>query len=345
MRTNRRIFVVWLAVSLLVPVLLLRSASSGMMPGVAEPTKTAAEPAKEQASSLQRTWQEKYWAEDSPYRGLIVSLGTIVVLIIGYRFATRRLRNYLKNRAYKPENVLKFMRTWKSVWTFFITVFALISLSGSLKWLGISAGFMGMMLGWSLQAPVTGMAAWLMIIAKKPFKIGDRVIIGGVIGDVTDITLTHVILNQVGGTVAGEEQSGRGILIPNAILFSQIITNYTLEQKFMLDEVVVRVSFNSDMELAKKLLLEAANIVTKDIITEIGQKPFLRLELYDSGLWIRLRYQTIPAERQRISSEIVDLVVKEFADNYPKVRFAYNQSVVRYLPEEGAAPPVAVGKT
>ena len=64
-------------------------------------------------------------------------------------------------------------------------------------------GFLGMILGWSQQAPVTGIAAWLMLILKRPFKIGQRVIIAGITGDVVDITLTHVILNQVGGTVAG----------------------------------------------------------------------------------------------------------------------------------------------
>ena len=78
-----------------------------------------------------------------------------------------------------------------------------------------------------MQAPVTGIAAWLMLILKCPFKIRDRVIIAGITGDVMEITLTHVILNQVGGTVSSEERSGRGILIPNAILFGQTITNYT----------------------------------------------------------------------------------------------------------------------
>ena len=64
-------------------------------------------------------------------------------------------------------------------------------------------GFLGMILGWSLQAPVTGIAAWLMLILKRPLKIGQRVIVAGITGDVVDITLTHVILNQVGGAVAG----------------------------------------------------------------------------------------------------------------------------------------------
>ena len=311
-----------------------------MMPGGG----TSAQKTPSTQTASPQTWQEKYLAEGSPYRGAAVGLITLIAMVAVYRFVTKRMRNYLKEKAYNPENVRKFMRTWKSVWSFAITVLVLISLSGSLKYLGLSAGFLGMMLGWSLQAPVTGMAAWLMIVAKKPFRIGDRVIIGGTIGDVTDITLTHVVLNQVGGTIGGEEKSGRGILIPNAILFSQIITNYTLEQKFMLDEVPVRVSFESDFELARTILLEAAGRVTEDIIAETGQQPFLRSEFYDAGVLMRLRYQTLPSDRQRISSEIVDVVLGKFKESYPKVRFGYPHSVVSYRRTDQTDPPPALDK-
>ncbi len=123
-----------------------------------------------------------------------------------------------------------------------------------------------MVLGWSLQAPVTGLAAWLMIILKRPFKIGDRVIIAGIIGDVMDVTLTHIVLNQVGGTVGGEERSGRAVLIPNAIMFGQVIMNYTFQQDYILDEVPVRITFESDWEEAERILIEAAKKITGDII-------------------------------------------------------------------------------
>ena len=45
-----------------------------------------------------------------------------------------------------------------------------------------------MQLGWSLQRPVTGVAAWLMVMIKRPFMIGDRIIIQGVRGDVLEIS-------------------------------------------------------------------------------------------------------------------------------------------------------------
>ncbi len=341
MRWLRRHFI--LSMSLLLLCVLLGTAWGQMaIPGDVKGAEKGQVAAKETPKEKEGiaddieaavAWHHKYLGEASPYRGPIMAALTLVILLAVYRFTTKRMRNYLTEHAYKNDNLRKFMRTWKSVWLFAIVVFVLISLSGSLKSLGISAGFLGMILGWSLQAPVTGLAAWLMIVAKKPFKIGDRVIIAGTIGDVTDITLTHVVLNQVGGTIGGEEQSGRGILIPNGILFSHIITNYTLEQKYMLDEVVVRVSFDSDTELAKKILLEAAREVTPNIIEETGSDPSLRFEFYDAGVLMRLRYLTAHSERQKISSDIVDIILRKFKAHYPQVRFGYPHSVIQYRSE------------
>ena len=289
---------------------------------------------EEEQSGVLRALYIRYLGEYSPYRGLLLAVVTLIVLLVLRRYTTRLIREYAHPKVQKPENLERFLKTWKSVWKFVIAVFVVIALSGSLKILGLSAAFIGMMLGWSLQAPVTGIAAWLMIVLKRPFKIGDRIIIGGIIGDVSDVTLTHVILNQVGGTIGGEEPSGRAVLIPNATLFGQVIMNYTLQEQYMLDEVPVRLTFDCDWELAKKIMLEAASDVTAEIIKETGREPFVRNEFFDAGVLARLRYQTIPARRQEISSLITEKIFEGFKEHFPAVRFCFPQSVVRWQWEE-----------
>jgi len=279
---------------------------------------------------------------EAPFRGPILALLTILVLLFTYWVTKRALKSYMEHRAYNEVNVLNFLAMYRYVFIFIAVVFGAIALSGSMKTLGISAGFLGMMLGWSLQAPVTGIAAWLMIILKRPFRLGDRVIIAGIIGEVTDITLTHIILNQVGGTIGGEEKSGRGVLIPNATMFGQIIYNYTLETKYILDEVPVRVTYDSDWDTAEKILLNAARQVAGDIIEDTDQEPFIRSEFFDAGVLIRLRYQSIPSERQRMSSEITKIIFHEFAKT-DKVQFCYPHSEVIYQWKEGVAPPPVSG--
>ena len=290
--------------------------------------------------------------------GPILGILTLVLIWIGYKISRRLLQRYLMSKAYKEENVQNFMFIWRYLWMVSGVIFGIVSFSGSLTSLGISAAFLGMILGWSLQAPVTGIAAWLMIILKRPFKIGDRVIIAGIIGDVVDISLTHVLLNQVGGTVGGEEKSGRGVLIPNATMFGQIIYNYTLggvktgpggvetanESSYILDEVPIRLTFQSDFDQAEKIFLDAARQVTGDIIRNTGQEPFLRIELFESGILVRLRYQTQAKERQRITSDIVRIIIREFTAN-DKVEFCYPHMSLYHSPKAGQIADGAVPQT
>lgn len=275
---------------------------------------------------------------ESPYRGPILALVTIIALFVAYLVTTKVLRRYLKRKAYKPENARSFLFMWRYAWLGVIALLAVVSLSGSIAALGISAAFLGMILGWSLQAPVTGIAAWLMVVLKRPFKIGDRVIIAGIIGDVVDITLTHIVLDQVGGTVGGEDKSGRGVLIPNATLFQQIVYNYAFEGKYILDEVPVLITYESDCERAEQITLDAARQVTGDIISETGREPFVRRELGDSGIRIRMRYQAVGTERQRISSDIVGIIIREF-NKTDQVEFAYPHTEVVYRPKAEPSGP------
>ena len=96
---------------------------------------------------------------DSDKRGILLSIITIVGLFVVKAVLTRPIKAYVYKRALKQENAANFMTTWKFFWFAIIGIFGVISLSGSIKALGISMGFLGMILGWSLQAPVTGIAA------------------------------------------------------------------------------------------------------------------------------------------------------------------------------------------
>jgi small-conductance mechanosensitive channel len=173
--------------------------------------------------------------------------------------------------------------------------------------------FGGMLLGWSLQGPVSGFAAWVLVSLKRPFRPGDRVQFPNLnlTGDIVDIGPMYVVLDQVGGTVGSEEAVGRDILVPNAMLFSQVVINFTARQEaaYMLDEVVVRITYDSNMEKAEQILLDAATEITRDIIAVTGSKPYIRSDLYDYGLYMRLRYQTAVKDRARISYELTKRIL------------------------------------
>ena len=105
-------------------------------------------------------------------------------------------------------------------------------------------------------------------------------------------------------------------------------------------EVNVRVSYASDYELARQTLMQCATSVTADIIAETGYQPVVRSEFFDSGVMMRLRYETIAADRERISSDIVGAIVKEFGHS-ERLGFAYPHSAVEYrAADENSLPPM-----
>jgi small-conductance mechanosensitive channel len=190
-----------------------------------------------------------------------------------------------------------------------VAVLALAWGLGALETFGAAfAAFGGMLLGWSLQAPVSGFAAWVLVSLKRPFRPGDRIQFPslGLTGDVKDVGLMYTTLDQVGGTIGSEEAVGRHILVPNAMLFSQVVINYTVAQDaaYMLDELVIRITFDSDWNEAERILLAAADQVTGDIIRISGVKPYIRSDIYDYGVYLRLRYQTAVKDRAEISYRI-----------------------------------------
>jgi hypothetical protein len=132
-------------------------------------------------------------------------------------------------------------------------------------------------------------------------------------GDIKDIGAMYLQLNQVGGSIASEEAVGRNILIPNAMLFDQVVINYTAarEAPYMLDEVIVRITYDSNWEVAERILLNAAYEVTKEIIETTGVQPYIRSELYDYGVYLQLRYQICVKDRAKIAYKITRRIFEE----------------------------------
>ena len=274
--------------------------------------------------------------------GLVAALFTLLIIIIAYKITIRITLRAMRRQKRTEAQIKQVANLLKYAFGLAGLIFVLASMSASLVAIGLTAGFITMILGWSLQRPVTGVAAWLMVMIKRPFVIGDRIIIQGVRGDVLDISPTHILLGEVGGTIGGEESSNRGILIPNAILFDQMVTNYaaTAETKYMLTETNVRVSYNSDYQLAMQTLINAAKAVTGDIIAETGKEPIVRSEFFDSGVMMRLRYQTLATERERMASDIVGKIVEAFAGS-DHLGFAYPHSAVEFTSvDKSSLPPM-----
>jgi small-conductance mechanosensitive channel len=249
----------------------------------------------------------------------------ISAILAGYHLGVLTIRGAIKVRRGAPGEVSMLASLLRVVAVIGIGA-AILMLFGKLETVGTALGaFSGLLLGWSLQAPVSGMAAWVMVSIKRPFRVGDRIQLPslGLVGDVVNLGPMYTELNQVGGAVGSEEAVGRAILIPNAMLFSNVVINYTARQDaaFILDEVVIRITYDTDWDEAERILLDAARTTTRDIIAQTGQEPYVRSDMYDYGIYMRLRFITKATDRPRISYEIIKRIFQDFQRS-AKVDFA-----------------------
>ncbi|MXY28059.1 mechanosensitive ion channel, partial [Candidatus Poribacteria bacterium] len=233
----------------------------------------------------------------------IVWMGLAVIgAIIVYFRLTSQLQKFTKARAYKPENADRFFFIWRYVFMFSIGGVIVFLFSDVFGLIGLSLTFIVTLMGWGIRNPVTNLAAWLLIILKKPYRIGDRIILGGIIGDVEDISVMYTQLEQVGGTIGGEEKSGRSVLIPNQHLFRWNVINYTRDEKYILDEVIIRLTYRSNITRAEKIMSEQAAEVISDIVAETGETPYVLFEFIPSGVVGKLRYRVVAVKRQSTST-------------------------------------------
>jgi len=115
--------------------------------------------------------------------------------------------------------------------------------------LAIIAASLGVGVGFGLQNIINNFVSGVIILAERPISIGDRIDVAGVAGRVTKIQLrsTTVVTND-----------NITMIVPNADLISNIVTNWSHGDPKVRIRVPVGVAYGSDLKLLQRLLLEAA---------------------------------------------------------------------------------------
>jgi len=89
-------------------------------------------------------------------------------------------------------------------------------------------GVGSIIIGLSVQAPMKSFIAWIYILVRQPFRVGDRIKIGDATGDVIDVGYLDTTLWEFGGQyISGDHPSGRLIKFPNEKVLDEIVYNYS----------------------------------------------------------------------------------------------------------------------
>jgi len=160
-----------------------------------------------------------------------------------------------------------------------ITLGALVILQSAgidLTSLNVLIGAVGVGLGFGLQNITSNFFSGLILLFERPIKIGDRVEIGGVVGEVREIGARAT-------TIVTDESVA--MIVPNSQFVSERVTNWSRPDKLTAYTLSFHVSHTSDPELVRQVLLAAA-AAHRDVLPD----PMAEVEFVEVGLGA-LRFQ------------------------------------------------------
>lgn len=219
---------------------------------------------------------------------------------------------------------------------------------GFLQEIGTFLGLVSAGLAIAFRDLLVNIGGWLFIMIRRPFRVGDRIEINSVIGDVIDTRMFQFSLMEIGNWVDGDQATGRIIHMPNQRVFDSWQANYTTAFKYIWNEIAIMVTFESDWKKTKTLLLDIANQYSvhpsseaqreiknaagKYMITNQNIDPVVYTTVKDSGVNFILRYFCRNDQRRLTETKIWEDVLAAFAQHkdidfaYPTQRF-YNNAM------------------
>jgi small-conductance mechanosensitive channel len=159
---------------------------------------------------------------------------------------------------YRTQKLLSYTITFIG-----LVVLASIWINGS----GI-ATYIGLLtagLAIALSDVLKNLAGWLFIVLRRPFRLGERVQIGEHSGDVIDIRAFRFTLFEIAGPrVDAEQPTGRLLHVPNGLVFTEPLANFTEGFQYVWHEIPVLITFESDWEAAERIIAATIQELTPD---------------------------------------------------------------------------------
>jgi small-conductance mechanosensitive channel len=131
------------------------------------------------------------------------------------------------------------------------------------------AALIGAGIAFALQRVITAVAGYFVILRGKTFNVGDRIMMGGVRGDVIDLSFMQTQIMEMGQSpkeqgdapsmwIRSRQFTGRIVTVTNDKIFDEPVYNYTRDFPYIWDEINLPVRYQDDRQRAEQILLEAA---------------------------------------------------------------------------------------
>ena len=184
-------------------------------------------------------------------------------------------------------------------------------------------GAAGLAIGLALQGTLQNIAAGIMLLVLKPFRVGEYVEAGDVAGTIEEIGLFATQVKRIDGLF---------ILAPNSELWNTPVTNYTRNPLRRYD-LTIGIGYDDDIDLAQETL---AGLAEGDVrVLEDPAPATFVIELGDSAVGITLRYWTATPDWWQTRIDLTKAAKQAF--DQKGISIPFPQQDVHYIPVKQAS--------
>jgi small-conductance mechanosensitive channel len=263
-------------------------------------------------------------------------------LVIGILLAARLLEvfaiGFVGNRAnrYNLKRLLRLIVALAVAFTIISVLFV--------NWYAavVSLGLISLILGFALQTPISSFIGWIYLLVRAPYRVGDRIKIGDLRGDVIDVSYLDTTLWEFGGDyLSTDHPSGRVIRIPNANVLDTPVINYSWPLfPYIWNEIKFHVAYESDLTFVLQTMQRITESelgpdmaekihVYRDILArtpvnelEVRDKPVVMFRVSDNTwLEVIVRYLVHPREAGRVRTRLLEKLLPALNAAPEKVLF------------------------
>ena len=200
--------------------------------------------------------------------------------------------------------------------------------------IGVVLGLAAAGVAFAMQEVIGALAGWVSILSSRQFGVGDRVQMGGVRGDVVDITPLRTRLLEIGSAgeadsgVRARQYTGRLVSISNKAVFSEPVYNSSTAFDYLWEELSLPVPYREDWQLAERILHEevhraSASSGAQEAIAQMRRRypvgraeiePRVFLRATDNWVELSARFVVPVRDARQVKDAMTRQVLRRFAD-------------------------------
>lgn len=262
---------------------------------------------------------------------MLIGLAVIYILT---RLAGKGLKKYIKSNStrYSARKFLSFI-------SFLVfALFAMVTFDYRLSSLSLALGVAGAGIAFALQEVIVSIAGFLAVLFGNFYKVGDRVQLGGIKGDVVDIGVLRTTLMEMGDWVKGDLYNGKMVRVANSFIFKEPVYNYSGDFPFLWDEIAVPIRHGVDVDYAKEVFLKLLNEhlgdfakdskvswdkLTQELYVENARiEPMVSIVFDENWITFTLRYVVDFKKRRATKDQLFTAILKEIEQSQGKLKIA-----------------------